>query len=85
MTQINLFTKKKQTDRHRKQTYSDQREKEGEINQEFQINRYIPTIYKINKDLLYSTRNYIQYLITNNNGKESEKEYMYKGITLLYT
>ena len=85
MTQINLFTKKKQADTHRKQTYSDQREKEGEINQEFQINRYIPTIYKINKDLLYSTRNYIQYLITNYNGKESEKEYMYKGITLLFT
>ena len=33
------------------------------------------TVYKIdnNKVLLYSTGNYIQYLVVNNNGKESEK------------
>ena len=30
-----------------------------------------------NKDLLYSTGNYIQYLIIIYNGKESEKEYIY--------
>ena len=29
------------------------------------------------KDLLYSTGNYIQYLIITYNGKESEKEYIY--------
>ena len=28
-----------------------------------------------NKVLLYSTGNYIQYLLINYNGKESEKEY----------
>ena len=33
-------------------------------------------MYKINnKDLLYSTGNYIQYLVITYNGKESEKEY----------
>ena len=36
------------------------------------------TIYKINnKDLLYSTGNYIHYLVIIYNGKESEKEYIY--------
>ena len=35
-------------------------------------------VYKINnKVLLYSIGKYIQYLIINNNGKESEKEHMY--------
>jgi len=32
------------------------------------------TIYKINKNLLYSTGNYIQCLLVAVNGKESEKE-----------
>ena len=43
--------------------------------------------YKINKDLLYSTGNYIQYLVITYNGKESEKEYIstYNGIILLCT
>ena len=31
----------------------------------------------INKVLLYSTGNYIQYPVTNRNGKEYEKEYIY--------
>ena len=36
------------------------------------------TIYKINnKVLLYSTGNYIQYLVIHYNGKESGKEYIY--------
>ena len=33
---------------------------------------YQTTIYKINKIPLYSTRNYIQYSVTNHNGKEYE-------------
>ena len=38
-------------------------------------------IYKIsNKDLLYSTENYIQYLVTTYNGEESDKEYIYTYI-----
>ena len=36
------------------------------------------TMYKINnKDLLYSTRNYIQYLVMTQNREESEKEYVH--------
>ena len=34
----------------------------------------IDSIYKV---LLYSTRNYIQYLVINHNGKGHEKEYIY--------
>ena len=30
-----------------------------------------------NKVLLYNTRNYIQYLVINHNGKEHEKDYLY--------
>ena len=30
-----------------------------------------------NKDLLYSTGNYIQYLVITYNGKECEKEHMH--------
>ena len=43
------------------------------------INRYTPLYIKQinNKDLLYSTGNYIQYFVITYNGKESEKEYTY--------
>ena len=41
MVQMNVFTKQKQTHRHRKQTYGHQRGKVGGgINLEFGINRY---------------------------------------------
>ena len=30
------------------------------------------------KDLLYSTEDYIQYLVITNNEKESEEEYIYR-------
>ena len=73
MIQMNLFAKQKQTHRHRKQTYGYQRGKE------IGINRYT-LIYRKqinNKDLLYSTGNYIQYLIITYNGKESEKKQIY--------
>ena len=38
-----------------------------------------PTIWKVgnNKDLVYSTVSYIQYLVITYHGKESEKEYIY--------
>ena len=46
------------------------------INQEYGVNRYtLLYVKQINKDLLYSTGNYIQYLIINYTGKESGKEY----------
>ena len=68
--QMNLFTKQKQTHRHRKQIYGNRRGKGWGINQEFGI-----TIYKIdNKDLLYSTGNCIQYLVINCNGKEKKRK-----------
>ena len=38
MTQINLFTKLKQTNRHRKPTSGYERGKNGEVDQEFGIN-----------------------------------------------
>ena len=41
---MNLFRKQKQTQRHRKQTYGDQRRSRGGINWEYEI--------RINKDLL---------------------------------
>ena len=51
----------------------------GEINQEFGIN--INTLLYIkwvnNKDLLYSTGNYTQYLVITYNRKEPEKEHKY--------
>ena len=77
---MNLLTKQKQTHRHRKQTYGYQRGKEVEgINQESGISRhkllYIKQIN--NKVLLYSTGNYIQYLIITYNGKESAKLCIY--------
>ena len=78
---MNLFTKQKQTHRHRKQTYDYQRGwgVQGEINQKFGINIYTLLYIKQvnNKDLLYSTGNYTQYLVITYNGKESEKEYTY--------
>ena len=46
------------------------------IKQEFWINRYTLLYIKqiSNKDILYSIRNYIQYLVINYNGTEFEKE-----------
>ena len=37
-----------------------------------------------NKDLLYSTENYIQYLVITYDGKESKNVCVCKWITLLY-
>ena len=76
---MNLFTKQKQTHRHRKKTYSYQRGQGGGINLEFEINKYTLLYIKQinNKDLLYRTGNYTQYLVITHNGKESEKEQIY--------
>ena len=40
--------------------------------------------YKLNKVLLHSTGHYIQYLLINYNGKESEKEYIFGWTKSLY-
>ena len=79
-----LIYKTEQTNRYRKQTYGYQRGQwGGQINQGFGINIY--TLLRIkqinNKDILYSTGNYIQCLVINYNEKESEKEYVYVCIT----
>ena len=49
------------------------------INWEFVISKYtlLYIKYVINKDLLYSTGNYIQYLVVTYNGKEPEKKYIW--------
>ena len=68
MMHVNLFTEWKQTQRHRKQTYGYQRQKEGREwkNQKCGINRYkLLCVKLINyKVLLYSTRDlYLIYCI----------------------
>ena len=84
---MNLLTKQKTTHKHIKQTYGYERglqELEGEENQEFRIN--IKTRLYIrqanNRDPMYSTENYTQYLVMTYNGNESNKEYTY--ITYVY-
>ena len=76
---MNLFTKQKQIHRHRNKLMVTKGERGGGINQEFGINIYTLLYIKQtnNKDPLYSTGNYIQNLIINYNGKESEKEQIY--------
>ena len=39
---------------------------------------------EIKKDLLYSTGNYIQYLVITYNGKESEKEYITESLCCIH-
>ena len=48
------------------------------VNQEVGVNIYTLLYIKQinNKDLLYSTGNYVQYFVIAYNGKESEKEYI---------
>ena len=62
-------------------------ERRGGINQEFGMKIYILYIYiiqKVNKDLLYSTGKYTQYLviIITYNGKESKEEYIYLYLSI---
>ena len=75
---MNLYTKQKQADKHRKQTYSYQRWKEewGGINEEVGINIYTLQYIKqiSNKVLLYSTGNYIHYPVINHMEKNILKK-----------
>ena len=73
---MNLYTKKqKQTHRHRKHLWLPMGKGWGGKNYEYAINRYKQLYIKQvrNKDVLYNTGNYIQYLIITYNGIESEK------------
>ena len=77
MIQMDLFTKQKRIDRGNKFMVN-KGEGMGGINQEFEINIYILLhIKQINKDLLYSTENSMQYSEINYTGKESKKEQIY--------
>ena len=64
LIQMNLFAKQKQIYRHRKQTYGHEKERDGEINQEYEIKTQtvLYTQQINNKNILYSTDNYIQIL-----------------------
>ena len=72
---MNLSMKQKQTHRQRQETCGCQGMGVGGMDQQFGISRgkLLHTEW-INKVLLYSTGNYIQYPITSHNGKEYEKE-----------
>ena len=75
--QMYLFTKQKQIDRGNKFMVI-KGEGMGGINQEFEINIYILLhIKQINKDLLYSTENSMQYSEINYTEEESKKEQIY--------
>ena len=74
---MNLFTKQKQIHRHRKQTRVT-KGKWGGINWEYGMNKcLLPYMKHINKDLLYSTGNYIHCLVINYIGKEYKKKKRY--------
>ena len=78
---MNLFTKQKQTHRHRKQIYDYQRGMGGGVNWDLGINRYTTTIHKIDKQ---QAGNLLQYLVITYNGKESEKEDIYIIYIVIY-
>ena len=76
MTQMNLSTKQKETHRHREQPYCQGGGGRGEgMDWDLGISRckvvYIGWINS--KVLLYSTGNYIQYPVINQNGKDMQK------------
>ena len=61
-------------------------ERWGGVNYKFRISRYTLLYIKYinNKDWLYSTGNYIQYLVIIYNGKEPEKEYINESLCCTY-
>ena len=75
---MSLFTKQKQTHRHRKQTCGYQRGKWGGGDKLGVWDQQIhTTIYKIDKQqgptVQHNILYYTEYLVTNHNGKEYEK------------
>ena len=76
---MNLFTKENRlTDTENKRMVAKRERVGGEINKEFGNKIYALLYIKQipNKDLMYSTGNYIQYLLTTYNGTEYKKEYI---------
>ena len=75
---MNLYTKQKYIHRQRKQAYGNQWEnveRDKSAVQDKDIQPYIKQI--TNKDLLYSTKNYTQYIVLTYKRKESEEIFMY--------
>ena len=73
MTQVNLSMKQKQTHRKREQTCDCQGSRvRRRMDREGGVSRFKLLHMEVinNKVLLYSTENYIQYPMINNNGKE---------------
>ena len=68
---MNLFIEQTQANRHKTNLWLPKVKGERRINEEYEINIYtLPYLkQKSNKDLLYSTGNYIQYLVITYNGK----------------
>ena len=68
---MNPYAKQKQIHKHKKQTYSYKSVGGRGINYKYGINTYKPLDIKQinNKDILYSTGNYIHYLIITYNRK----------------
>ena len=81
MLQRNLPMRQKQNHRHREQTGSCQRvggwRKDRAEGWDLADISFFYIEWINNKVLLYSTENYIQYLVTDHNGKEYFKKYIY--------
>ena len=75
---MNLFIKQKQAHRHRNKLMVTKEEGGRGIHWEYKINRCIQPYRKQinNRDLLYGTEKYIQYLIINYNGEEPLAVYL---------
>ena len=76
---MNLFTKRNRLkDTENKLMVTNGNSEQGEMKQDLGINKYtLLYVKQVNgKNLLYSTGNYIQYLVITYNGKESVKEYI---------
>ena len=87
MIQINLFRKKKESHGHTEQTPVCQGGGvEGETKWEVGVSRWSYYMLRINKVLLYSTENYIQYPMANHMEKNITKNvYICMTGSLCYT
>ena len=78
MTLMTISMKQKQTHRHREQTVvAKGGGGGGGKDWEFGISKLLYIEWINNKVLLHSTGDYMQYPVTNHNGKEYEKIYIY--------
>ena len=80
MTQMNLSTKQKQTHIEKTPVVPRGRERRDRLGVwELGESKLLYTEGVKNKVLLYSTENYIQYLVINHNVKEHENIYIYNA------